>query len=312
MSNAVEVRELTRKFGDFTAVDRVTFEVREGEIFGFLGPNGAGKTTTIKMLAGLLAPTSGEGRVAGLDVRTQAEPIKQHIGYMSQLFSLYADLTVEENIDFFAGLYEVRGTRLREREAWVLEMAGLADHRRRLTGELSLGWKQRLALGCAVLHQPPVLFLDEPTSGVDPVSRRDFWDLIYALAEGGTTIFVSTHYMEEAEYCHRLALMNRGRLIALDRPAALRSRMIEPILELHTDNGPAATQVLQHAPGVIETAMFGRAVHVVVENRDAALRQLPSFLASRGITSRGIHDVQPSLEDIFVSLVRREGGAVIG
>jgi ABC-2 type transport system ATP-binding protein len=310
--NAVEVHDLTRKFGDFIAVDRVTFDVRQGEIFGFLGPNGAGKTTTIKMLTGLLAPTSGDGRVAGLDIRTDSESVKRRIGYMSQLFSLYGDLTVDENIAFFAGLYEVTGSLLDERRGWVLEMSGLAGHRARLTAELPLGWKQRLALGCAVLHGPSILFLDEPTSGVDPVSRRNFWDLIYTLADDGTTVFVSTHYMEEAEYCHRLALMNRGRLIALDSPAALRNRMSEPILEIATDAGPAAAQALQQAPGVLETAMFGRAVHVVVENADRATSELPAFLAARGLTAHHVTPVRPSLEDVFVALVRREGGAVAG
>jgi ABC-2 type transport system ATP-binding protein len=293
-------------------VDRVTFDVRQGEIFGFLGPNGAGKTTTIKMLTGLLSPTSGDGRVAGLDIRTELESVKRRIGYMSQLFSLYGDLTVDENIAFFAGLYEVTGALLDERRGWVLEMSGLAGHRARLTAELPLGWKQRLALGCAVLHSPSILFLDEPTSGVDPVSRRNFWDLIYTLADGGTTVFVSTHYMEEAEYCHRLALMNRGRLIALDSPAALRNRMSEPILEIATDDGPAAVHALQQAPGVIETAMFGRAVHVVVENADRARSELPAFLAARGLTAHHVTPVRPSLEDVFVALVRREGGAVAG
>jgi ABC-2 type transport system ATP-binding protein len=223
--NAVSVRDLTRRFGAFTAVDRVSFDVEEGEIFGFLGPNGAGKTTTIKMLTGLLAPTSGAGTVAGHDVVAESEWIKRRIGYMSQLFSLYGDLTVEENIRFFAGLYEVTGARYVERRDTVLAMAGLADQRDRRTAELPLGWKQRLALGTALLHEPPILFLDEPTSGVDPLSRRHFWDLIYVLADRGTTVFVSTHYMEEAEYCHRLALMNRGRLIALDRPAALKEAL---------------------------------------------------------------------------------------
>ncbi len=312
MTYAVEVHELTRKFGDFTAVDHVSFQVPEGEIFGFLGPNGAGKTTTIKMLTGLLAPTSGTGRVAGFDVRTDAERIKERIGYMSQLFSLYGDLTVEENIAFFAGLYDVTGARLEERRNWVLRMAGLTEHRHQMTADLPLGWKQRLALGCAVLHEPSILFLDEPTSGVDPVSRRSFWELIYTLADRGTTIFVSTHYMEEAEYCNRLALMNRGRLIALDQPAALRHRMSDPILELATDDGPAAVQELQHAPGVIEAAMFGRAVHVVVQDEAAARAALPDFLSAHGRTCDRITTVQPSLEDVFVSLVRHEGGAVEG
>jgi ABC-2 type transport system ATP-binding protein len=312
VKNAVEVRGVTRKFGAFTAVDDVSFEVRKGEIFGFLGPNGAGKTTTIRMLAGLLAPTSGSGSVAGLDLRTQAEQIKEQIGYMSQLFSLYGDLTVDENIRFFAGLYDVYGPRLEKRRQWVLEMSGLEAHRDRPAAELPLGWKQRLALGCAVLHEPPILFLDEPTSGVDPVSRRNFWELIYTLAEHGTTIFVSTHYMEEAEYCHRLALMNRGKLIALDRPAALRDQMAEPILELATSNGPEAAQALREGPGVVEAAMFGRAVHVVVKDVSAAMTALPAFLAERGVSVRSIEPVRPSLEDVFVALVRREGGAVAG
>ncbi|HWO89958.1 MAG TPA: ATP-binding cassette domain-containing protein [Gemmatimonadales bacterium] len=220
---AVVVEDLTRSFGDFTAVDRVSFTVATGEIFGFLGPNGAGKTTTIRMLTGLLLPTGGRGTVAGHDILTDTEWIKRRIGYMSQLFSLYGDLTVEENIQLFAGLYEVTGSRYRERRDWVLEMSGLASRRASLTADLPLGFKQRLALGCAVMHEPPILFLDEPTSGVDPVARRAFWELIYGLADRGTTVFVTTHYMEEAEYCHRLALMNRGRLIALDTPAALRA-----------------------------------------------------------------------------------------
>jgi len=309
---AVEVHDLTRTFGQFVAVDRVTFSVAPGEIFGFLGPNGAGKTTTIKMLTGLLAPTSGDGRVAGLDVRRESEAIKSRIGYMSQLFSLYADLTVEENIAFFGGLYEVTGARFAARRDWVLEMAGLTEHRRQMTGQLPLGWKQRLALGCAVLHEPPLLFLDEPTSGVDPVSRRAFWELIYHLTAHGTTVFVSTHYMEEAEYCDRLALMNRGRIIALDRPPDLRLQMTEPILEVATSDSSAAAQALQHHPLIVEAAMFGRALHVVVRDMDAARAALPGFLAARGITTGDMQLVRPSLEDVFVSLVRREGGAVEG
>jgi len=312
MTCAVEVEDLTKRFGDFTAVDRVTFEVEPGEIFGFLGPNGAGKTTTIRMLTGLLQANSGEACIAGLDVRTQTEAVKQRIGYMSQLFSLYGDLTVDENIAFFAGLYGVRGERLEARRAWVLRMAGLEDHCDQLTAELSLGWKQRLALGCAVLHEPPILFLDEPTSGVDPISRRNFWELIYSLADGGTTVLVSTHYMEEAEYCHRLALMNRGRLIALDTPARVKGLMREPLLEIVTADGPGVAGALQGRPGVAEAAMFGRAVHVTVENAETAARELPAFLASRGLPVERIHTIEPSLEDVFVTLVRREGGAVAG
>jgi ABC-2 type transport system ATP-binding protein len=306
------VQSLTRRFGDFTAVDAVSFHVEEGEVFGFLGPNGAGKTTTIKMLNGLLRPTSGSASVAGLDVVRDRTALKHTIGYMSQLFSLYLDLTVEENIRLFAGLYGVRGTRFEERREWILEMAGLREQRNRLTAQLPLGWKQRLALGCAVLHEPSVLFLDEPTSGVDPFARRAFWDLIYSLSEEGTTVLVSTHYMEEAEYCRRLALMNRGRLIALDRPAALRAGMDEPILEIHTDDAARAVEALRGAPGVVDAAMFGRAVHVAVEDEGRARSEIPSILARAGRECRSVERVPPSLEDVFVSHVRRAGGVTAG
>ncbi len=307
---AVEVRELTRRFGDFVAVDRVSFEVAPGEVFGFLGPNGAGKTTTIKMLNGLLPPSAGVGRVAGLDIARERRAIKRSIGYMSQLFSLYGDLTVEENIAFFSGLYSVPRERRAARRDWVLEMADLVDERKRLTAELSLGWKQRLALGCAVLHEPPILFLDEPTSGVDPISRRRFWDLIYSLADAGTTVFVTTHYMEEAESCHRLALMNRGRLIALDTPAALRSGAREPLLVLATPDAVAALAALDGAPGVVRSGLFGRDLHVTVRDRDAALATLPEWLASRGVHVSRLAEIPPSLEDVFIALVAAAGGAV--
>jgi ABC-2 type transport system ATP-binding protein len=312
MPSAVSVKDLTRRFGDFTAVDRVSFDVAAGEIFGFLGPNGAGKTTTIKMLNGLLRPTSGTASVAGFDVVKDADDVRCNIGYMSQLFSLYADLTVAENIALFAGLYGITGSRYRRRCEWVLDMADLEDHQTRLTGELPLGWKQRLALGCAILHEPPILFLDEPTSGVDPVARRNFWDLINGLSADGTTVFVSTHYMEEAEYSHRLALLTRGRLIALDTPASLRAGMTDPILQIETDDAPKAADTLKRAPGVIEASMFGRDVHVVVESEADAHRDIPAILARSGNTCENIHPVSPSLEDVFVAHVRREGGAVLG
>jgi ABC-2 type transport system ATP-binding protein len=308
----VVVRDLTRTFGDFTAVDAVSFEVRAGEIFGFLGPNGAGKTTTIKMLTGLLAPTSGEGLVAGHDIRRERAEIKRNIGYMSQRFSLYGDLTVGENIELFAGLYGVTGIRFEERREWILELSGLADAEARVTDSLPLGWKQRLALGCALVHEPPILFLDEPTSGVDPVARRRFWDLIDDMSERGTTVFVSTHYMEEAEYCHRLALLNRGRLIALDSPRALRGRVVEPILEVRTDDAPTAITALSGAAGVLDAAMFGRALHVTVEDVEAGAARVRSALERAGRHVDAIEPVQPSLEDVFVSLVRAEGGAVVG
>ena len=312
MTPAIEVEQLTRKFGDFVAVDGVTFAVQPGEIMGFLGPNGAGKTTTIKMLTGLLRPTSGRGRVAGFDLWQEAESIKRQIGYMSQLFSLYADLTVEENIEFFAGLYAVPRARRAARRDWVLEMAGLTAERRQPTGALPLGWKQRLALGCAVLHEPPLLFLDEPTSGVDPLSRRRFWALIQEMTAAGRTVLVSTHYMEEAEYCHRLALMNRGRLIALDAPSQMRRRLHQPLLELRVHDAAAAVRVLQGAPGVLDAGVFGRDVHVLVADRDAATQALPGVLAARGIATLGVRDIVPSLEDVFIALVGAEGGAVQG
>jgi ABC-2 type transport system ATP-binding protein len=310
MSEAVEVHELTRAFGEFIAVDRVSFNVSRGEIFGFLGPNGAGKTTTIKMLTGLLRPSSGSARVSGFDVVTEPDQVKLHIGYMSQLFSLYGDLTVQENIRLFAGLYGVAGRHLEDRASWVLEMAGLAGQQNRPTAELPLGWKQRLALGCAILHEPPILFLDEPTSGVDPMSRRRFWDLIYSFAASGTTVFVSTHYMEEAEYCHRLAVMNRGRIIALDRAGALKQAIQDPILEVTTDSAPNAVDLLRDAPGVIEVTMYGRALHVMVEDEAAAQREIPEMLVAGGCACESVRRIQPSLEDVFVSFVRRTGGTV--
>jgi ABC-2 type transport system ATP-binding protein len=308
----VVVRSLSRRFGDFTAVDGVTFDIRPGEIFGFLGPNGAGKTTTIKMLTGLLAPTDGGGWVAGLDIRSERSAIKSRIGYMSQRFSLYTDLTVGENIELFAGLYGVHGARLEERRRWILEMAELSEAARRPTAELPLGWKQRLALGCALVHEPSILFLDEPTSGVDPVARRRFWDLIDDLADRGTTVFVSTHYMEEAEYCHRLALLNRGRLIALDTPRALRTRVVEPILEVRTDDAPGAVDALRGAPGVLDAAMFGRALHVTVRDAGHGEQAVRRALGAAGRRVDRVAPVEASLEDVFVSLVRAGGGAVVG
>jgi ABC-2 type transport system ATP-binding protein len=307
--DAVVTRELTKKFGAFGAVDQVSFAVRTGEIFGFLGPNGAGKTTTIKMLTGLLHPTFGTATVAGFDLHTQRDAIKRSIGYMSQLFSLYGDLTVRENIDFFARLYSVPRAELADRRRRVLEIAGIVEQENRLTAQLPLGWKQRLALGCAVLHDPPILFLDEPTSGVDPRSRREFWELVNSLSESGTTIFVSTHYMEEAEYCHRLALMNRGRLVALDSPHALRRSMREPLLEIRCSSAPRAVEALRDAPGVVEAAMFGRHVHAAVEDAAGAQESIPVLLAASGVETESVEEIAPSLEDVFVSRIRAAGGA---
>jgi ABC-2 type transport system ATP-binding protein len=312
VADAIIARNLVRRFGDFTAVDRVSFAVAPGEIFGFLGPNGAGKTTTIRMLNGLLPPSEGNAEVAGLDVTREPQKVKRRIGYMSQLFSLYPDLSVLENIEFFAGLYEVTGERWKERRDWVLETAGLTDRGRSTTGTLPLGLKQRLALGTALIHEPAILFLDEPTSGVDPISRRSFWGLIRDFAARGTTVMVSTHYMEEAEYCHRLALMNRGRLVALDTPAALREQMQDPILAITTDDAPAAVRALRGLPGIEDVTMFGRVLHAVVQDEAAARAAIPARLAELGLTMSSVSRIAPNLEDVFAALVRREGGAVVG
>ncbi|MEW6139231.1 MAG: ABC transporter ATP-binding protein [Thermodesulfobacteriota bacterium] len=304
---AVLARELTRIFGSFTAVDRVSFEVYKGEIFGFLGPNGAGKTTTIRILCGLLTPSSGSATVVGYDVATQYEEIKKNIGYMSQKFSLYEDLTVEENIDFFGGVYGLSTRRKAERDAWVLQMAGLTDMRHALTRDLPLGWKQRLALGCAVLHEPPVLFLDEPTSGVDPRARRNFWDLINAFAEKGITVFVTTHYMEEAEYCHRLALMGRGKIIALGTPGELKTQwMKESVLDLECDDIMRAAELLGQDHVFSEAAVFGDRIHLVASDPAAAEDRARRLCQDAGISIKRIEAIVPSLEDVFVRLTAQD------
>lgn len=300
---AVEVSDLSRVFGDFVAVDRISLTVEKGQVFGFLGPNGAGKSTTIRMLCGLLLPSSGAGRVAGFDVMTESETIKRHIGYMSQKFSLYDDLTVEENIDFYTGIYNVPRDKRKARKDWVLEMAGLTDKRHNLTGSLAGGWKQRLALGCAVLHEPPILFLDEPTSGVDPLSRRQFWDLIAQMSHRGTTVFVTTHYMEEAEYCDELALIYRGKMIARGKPAEVKTLIPEDILEIRVERPFEALERLEGSGLVQEAALFGDALHAVVGNAATATAALSDFLAQQGFAVQAIKQVTPSLEDVFVSLI---------
>ena len=311
---AVEVDALTRRFGSFTAVDNISFSVGTGEIFGFLGPNGAGKSTTIRMLCGLLAPTSGSGSVAGFDVNTSAEQIKQHIGYMSQKFSLYDDLTVEENIAFYGGIYGLANQQLRRRMDWAVEMAGLQQRRRSPTQLLAGGWKQRLALACAILHEPPIIFLDEPTSGVDPVSRRRFWDLIYAMADGGVTVFVTTHYMEEAEYCGRLALIYRGRLIAMGSPAELKAGLgSETLLEIRCRRHQEALEAIEKLPMVLDAALFGNALHVRTGNPQAAGEAIKRVLADMRLPVENLAPIEPTMEDVFVAMIEREdrsgGGA---
>lgn len=310
MSNAVEIRDLVKRFGDFVAVDHVTLEVARGEIFGFLGPNGAGKSTTIRMLCGLLQPTSGSAKVGGLDLATQAEEIKQHIGYMSQKFSLYDDLTVEENIDFFSGIYGVPHARRAERKDYVLRMAGIEQRRNSLTRLLSGGWKQRLALGCAILHEPPILFLDEPTSGVDPIARRTFWDLIYQLCAANHTVFVSTHYMDEAEYCHRLALMDRGKVIALGTPAELKQSLDSHfLLHLEVSDVLESMKILENRPGISDVAVFGGGLHVTVASGASAIPEIRAVLEQSGVTVDTIEPIQPSMEDVFVAMIEQQGVA---
>jgi ABC-2 type transport system ATP-binding protein len=300
---AVAVENLTRRFGQFTAVDGISFSVPRGQVFGFLGPNGAGKSTTIRMLCGLLTPTSGRARVAGHDVGREPEAVRQNIGYMSQKFSLYNDLTVIENIRLFAGLYSVPANQLQARIEWALEMANLKGQENLMTGTLPGGWKQRLALGCAVLHRPPIIFLDEPTSGVDPISRRRFWDLIHHMAEEGVTVFVTTHYMEEAEYCNRLALIFRGKIVARGTPSELKRNSMEgELLLVECQPLGTAVEVLQTAPRVIDAAVFGNALHLVVRDAAAAVPEVTKYLSDRGIAVGRIEKIRPSLEDVFVSL----------
>jgi len=305
-SYSVEVCDLVKTFGTFTAVDQISFRVHRGEVFGFLGPNGAGKSTTIRMLCGLLRPTSGQGHVEGLDVMMQAEEIKEIIGYMSQRFSLYEDLTVEENIDFYSGIYKIPHAKAKERKQWVLEMAGLTERRRSLTRTLATGWKQRLALGCAIIHEPPVLFLDEPTSGVDPLSRRQFWDLIYTLSERGITVFVTTHYMDEAENCHRLALIYQGRLSAVGTLHDLREKTMDrTILVLEGPEIFKWIDDLERLDSCDEVAVFGNTLHVIVREVEKASWEIRRFMGDRSITDYRLAQVEPSLEDIFVSLIRK-------
>jgi ABC-2 type transport system ATP-binding protein len=302
---AVEVVDLTKKFGDFTAVDGVTFSNKQGEIFGFLGPNGAGKTTTIRMLLGLLRPTSGQATVLGYDIVRQAEEIRRHIGYMSQRFSLYQDLTVSENLDFYGRTYGVRGKRLRQRKEFVIEMAGLQGRERELTRNLSGGWKQRLALGAAILHEPAMLFLDEPTAGVDPISRRAFWDLLYELAEGGTTILVTTHYMDEAEHCQDLAFIHGGRIIAQGSPEEIKlNEMYGQVLEIDCAQPDVAIGVLQRMELFEEVALYGALIHVVAEGVTEHRPHIAQALAEAGVQVQAMAVITPSLEDVFISNVR--------
>ena len=302
---AIVAEQLTKRFGPFIAVNGINFTVQEGEIFGFLGPNGSGKTTTIRMLLGLLHPSSGRALVLGYDVVRQADKIRRQAGYMSQRFSLYDDLTVEENLNFYGGTYGLQGSQLEKRKRLVLEIVGLIGRERELTRHLAGGWKQRLALGAAILHQPRILFLDEPTAGVDPLSRRQFWELLYQLAEEGTTIFVTTHYMDEAEHCHRLAFMHRGNLVAQGTPAEIKTyQMRAQVMEIECTPAEVALPILRSLNSFEEVALYGARIHVIapeVAQKETLIRQA---LAQADVQIIEMRLIPPSLEDVFISRIR--------
>jgi len=305
MSNyAIEAVELTKRFGNFTAVNSLSFHVQEGEIFGFLGANGAGKSTTIRMLCGLLQSTSGSATVAGYDINKQTDLVKRNIGYMSQKFSLYDDLTVEQNIRFYGGVYGLRNNRLKERMDWVLKMADLTGREESLTRTLSGGWKQRLALGCAILHQPKIVFLDEPTGGVDPISRRNFWELINQLSSEGITVLVTTHFLDEAEYCNDIILINAGKLIADGSPVQLKTKYItNPILEVQCDRVVEALELIRTQPWALETSIFGTKLHVMVQEEKAGKQNIKRLCEGKGVAVKRIERILPSLEDVFLYLL---------
>ena len=301
---AILVRDLTRRFGSFTAVDHISFAVERGEIFGFLGPNGAGKSTAIRMMCGLLTPTSGTALVDGVDVSRNPESVKRRIGYMSQKFSLYEGLTVEQNIRFFGAMYGLSGDQIADRMKFVTEMAGLSGREKTRTKDLAGGWRQRLALGCAILHEPRIVFLDEPTGGVDPLSRRQFWRLIEEMSRSGVTILVTTHYLDEAEHCHRIAIINAGRLAAMGTSRQLKDVFARrPILEIYSSRPVDLMQTLEQIPEVEKTTAFGTAVHAVLRTPDVDVDALRRRLTASGLEISGIDRVMPSLEDVFLDVV---------
>jgi ABC-2 type transport system ATP-binding protein len=308
--DAIAVRDLTRKFGNFVAVDRVSFSVAPGEIFGFLGANGAGKSTTIRMLCGLLKPTSGSATVGGVDVGRDPEGVKRRIGYMSQKFSLYELLTVNQNIELYGGIYGLSRAAREERRRFVIKMAGLEGREKTLARDLPGGFRQRLALGCAILHEPRILFLDEPTGGVDPVSRRHFWGLIDDLSRSGVTVLVTTHYLDEAEYCHRIAIIHAGRLAAIGSTRELKEIFADrPVMELHAERPVDTMRELDGMPEVEKSSLFGTAVHAILRPGHPPAETLSRRLAERGLTVRSIEMVQPSLEDVFLDVVEKAGRA---
>lgn len=313
--NSIEVFNLTKTFGKFTSVDNISFEVREGEVFGFLGSNGAGKSTTIKMLCGILEPSSGDATVAGFSIANDPDNVKRNIGYMSQKFSLYNDLTVGENINFFGGVYGLEGSDLLKRKKWVLEIAGLEGKDKTLTSSLSVGYKQRLALGCAVIHEPKIVFLDEPTGGVDPISRRKFWDLITDLSDKGTTVFVTTHYLDEAEFCNRIILINAGVLIASGSPKELKNKYIKnKVIEIDCSDIYRATEILEKEKIAESISIFGNSLHVTMkENISSESKLLKDEITiikdlietEKSIQIKRVSEITPSLEDVFLYLIEK-------
>ncbi|MBI1815893.1 MAG: ABC transporter ATP-binding protein [Deltaproteobacteria bacterium] len=307
---AVDAEGLTRVFDRFVAVDHIDLQVAAGTVFGFLGPNGAGKSTTIRMLCGILRPSSGRATVGGFDIARQTEQVKSRIGYMSQKFSLYEDLTVLESLQFFAGIYNVRGAQRDARIEWALEMAGLKGRGTMKTAALAGGWRQRLALGCAILHEPPILFLDEPTSGVDPASRRNFWEMIGELADRGITVFVTTHFMDEAEHCDQLALIYGGKLVAAGSPSALKTQhMSRALLELECGDLMAAYAALKTESALAAVALFGNALHIVADDETAARAAITRQLQQHGVALLRLERIEPSLEDAFVAIIEASEGA---
>lgn len=312
--NSIEVKNLTKKFGKFTSVDNISFDVKEGEVFGFLGANGAGKSTTIKMLCGILNPTSGDALVGGYSIDKNSDMVKKNIGYMSQKFSLYNDLSVGENIRFFGSVYGLKKEKLQERKEWVLKTAGIADREKSITGTLSTGFKQRLALGCAVIHEPKIVFLDEPTGGVDPISRKNFWDLINELSQEGITVFVTTHYLDEAEFCNRIVMIDAGKIIAVGSPAQLKTNYLKnAILEVECEPVDKAINTLDKVEWINNTAYFGQYLHLTLSDRDevkseveAKIKEIWKILTDEGITVHRIDRIAPSLEDVFVNLLEKE------
>lgn len=312
--NTIEVKNLTKRFGKFTSVDNISFDVKQGEVFGFLGANGAGKSTTIKMLCGILEPTEGDALVTGFSIKTQPDKVKRNIGYMSQRFSLYTDLSVEENINFFGSVYGLKGDEFEKRKKWVLKTAELEARTKSLTGTLSTGFKQRLALGCAVIHEPRIVFLDEPTGGVDPISRKNFWDLINDLSNEGITVFVTTHYLDEAEFCNRIMMIDSGKIIAGGSPNELKTNYLtNPILEVDCSESDFAIRLLDKIEWIKNTAFFGEYIHITLNNdeRDEIkirIEQIRKELTDNNITVNRIDRIAASLEDVFVNLLEKDTG----